>query len=291
VSGRGSRIGRGATALGGLFGVAVLAVTMPAGATAAECSLNTTKHKLKISDQTGASLIVGVDGSDIEIHNPGLISCSGDAPTVSNVDKIVVKDTSPSAPGSFAEVAIDSPALFAPGFSSAGDAGPGNADEIEWNVSMQAQRAILSVNADVDPDGLEARFGTKGVNHNVGASPVEDVDVKFKGIDYFVSSGNAQSDVIRGDGGKATGAPTKLPFHLPTTDYGVLAGSGDDRVTGGAGRDFLVGEGGADSLFGGAGRDLLNAMDSFADLKIDCGPGKKDKAKIDAGVDPQPKSC
>jgi hypothetical protein len=288
VSGRGTGT---RTALGALVALGALATAMPATANAAECALDTTKHRLKVTDQTAASVVLDLDGDEIELHSPGSIACSGGTPTVSNVDKIVVQDTSPTPPGTFAEVQIQAPALFAPGFSNAGDAGPRNANEIEWKVSMQGQRALLSVSADIDPDGLETRFGSKGVNHNVGVGSVEDVDVRFKGVDYLVALGSTQSDVIRGDGGKATGAPTKLPFHLPTTDYGVLGGAGDDRIKGGDGRDFLVGEGGADALLGGAGRDLLDAVDLFADLKINCGRGKRDKARIDPGVDPRPKNC
>ena len=64
----------------------------------------------------------------------------------------------------------------------------------------------------------------------------------------------------------------------------VLRGDGDANV--------ISGEPGADKLLGLGGNDLLKAKDLIPDLKIKCGPGKGDKAKIDGGsVDPKPKSC
>jgi hypothetical protein len=282
--------GRGRRALwGGLLAVAAVAALVPASAGAAECSFNAAKAKLMITDSTAASLIVEVEGSAIELHNPGPISCSG--ATVTNVDKIVVKDDGPMGQD-FSEVAIRDPALFAPGATDAGDAGAGNPDEIEWKISMDSRHDLMSYYTDDDPDGAEIRFGSKGVNHNVvGGGQGNDVDVKLKGAENVVFQGAAQSDVFSGAGGAGTGDPTHLAFHLPTAQYGVLGGSGDDILTGGAGNDFLTGEGGADKLFGKAGRDVLDAEDALEDLKIDCGEGRKDKAKVDQGVDPQPKSC
>jgi RTX calcium-binding nonapeptide repeat (4 copies) len=287
VSGRGRR-----AIWGGLLAIAVIGAIAPASASAAECDFNVAKAKLKITDTTAASLIVEVEGSAIELHNPGPVTCSG--ATVNNVDKIVVKDDGPAGQA-FSEVAIRDPELFAPGATDAGDTGA-NPDEIEWKISMASPHDVMSYSAEDDPDGTNIRVGANGVNHDVGGGD-KDVDVKLKGADNAVFQGGNQSDVFSGAGGKGTGSPTKLQFRLPTADYGVMGVGGDDVLTGGLGNDFLTGDypsdipgEGADKLIGGGGRDTLDAQDGLADLKINCGTGK-DKAKIDAGVDPSPKSC
>ena len=71
----------------------------------------------------------------------------------------------------------------------------------------------------------------------------------------------------------------------------LLGSDFDDVLRGDDDSNVLTGGLGADKLFGLGGNDLLKAKDSIADLTIKCGPGSKDKAKIDAGLDPKPKSC
>ncbi len=85
---------------------------------------------------------------------------------------------------------------------------------------------------------------------------------------------------------------------------------GNDRLVGGQGADYLAGGPGADdldggieaiedefytgeddTLLGGPGNDLLDAWAADRDQVINCGPGKRDKAIIDRGLDPKPKGC
>ena len=279
---RGKRLAGGA-----LLAAAALAVTGSAPAQAAECSLDVPTGKLTVTDLSAASLIFTVDSSAFKIYNPSPISCSGN-PSVLNVDTVVVKDDGPTGQP-FSEVSIRDPEMFVPGASSAGDAGA-NPDEIEWRISMASPHDLISYTSEDDPDGANIRLGSKGINHDVGGGD-HDVDVKLKGAENAFFQGGAQSDIFSGSGGVGTGDPTTLDFRLPTADYGVLGGAGDDMLKGGRGNDFLTGEAGEEILLGGAGNDVLDADDDFADLKIDCGPGKKDKAKFDPGVDPHPKSC
>lgn len=67
----------------------------------------------------------------------------------------------------------------------------------------------------------------------------------------------------------------------------------DDHVEGDNRDNLLIGGGGVDELLGKGGIDVLDAKDGEADAEINCGPGKnsKEKAKIDEGLDPEPKSC
>lgn len=97
-----------------------------------------------------------------------------------------------------------------------------------------------------------------------------------------VVAGGPGNDVIKGGGGK-----DKLCGH-----------GGKDRVVGGGGKDALRGDEGADKLKGGAGKDThkggsgndeLSTADGERD-KVNCGPGKKDKARVDA-KDKVSKSC
>jgi Ca2+-binding RTX toxin-like protein len=53
-----------------------------------------------------------------------------------------------------------------------------------------------------------------------------------------------------------------------------------DRITGRRGNDVLTGNGGRDCLGGGRGDDGLIANDGRRD-KLDCGPGRHDRAVVD----------
>ena len=70
-------------------------------------------------------------------------------------------------------------------------------------------------------------------------------------------------------------------------------GSGNDLVRGWDQDDLLTGGKGKDRLFGFDGIDTLKAKDRRRDKRINCGDGanSEEKAKIDAGLDPAPKSC
>jgi len=66
--------------------------------------------------------------------------------------------------------------------------------------------------------------------------------------------------------------------------------AGNDLLIGNGGDDFLIGGKGRDKLLGGDGADFLDATDGMKDKRIDCGPGKGEKAFVDR-IDPKPISC
>ncbi len=64
----------------------------------------------------------------------------------------------------------------------------------------------------------------------------------------------------------------------------IRGADGDDCLMGGRGRDRLTGDEGEDLLKSGGGSDRVRAVDGEAD-EVRCGTGRKDRARIDAGLD------
>ncbi len=64
----------------------------------------------------------------------------------------------------------------------------------------------------------------------------------------------------------------------------LRGGEGDDCLSGGRGQDRIAGGPGEDFLRGGGGSDRIRAADGEPD-EILCGAGRKDRAKLDAGID------
>jgi Ca2+-binding RTX toxin-like protein len=71
----------------------------------------------------------------------------------------------------------------------------------------------------------------------------------------------------------------------------LFGGPGDDRIHGGGGMDDVEGDEGRDWLFGGRGSDAIFARDRTSDRLLDCGPGRRETAKVDRGLDPRPRHC
>jgi hypothetical protein len=115
-----------------------------------------------------------------------------------------------------------------------------------------------------------------------------------------VLAGWAARDVMRGMGGKDTlrGAGGNDLLDGGTGDDKLFGGPGNDKLIGGPGRDMLRGDAGNDRItcgpgggkneraFGGAGNDTINCRDAKPNKRdrdvVDCGPGKLDRAIIDA---------
>jgi beta-lactamase regulating signal transducer with metallopeptidase domain len=100
----------------------------------------------------------------------------------------------------------------------------------------------------------------------------------------------------------ATGlrAPTERPARSIAGRLKVIGTAGTDRLSGSAGDDRLVGRGGNDTLTAGRGRDVVRGGGGEDDIRsgrgndtieawldgspdvIDCGPGERDRAVVDA---------
>jgi Ca2+-binding RTX toxin-like protein len=79
----------------------------------------------------------------------------------------------------------------------------------------------------------------------------------------------------------------------PRSDH-IFGRTGDDVLRGRRGRDRFEGSGandGEDAFFGGRSSDLLFTNDHMADMRIGCGRGRRDRALIDATLDPRPIGC
>ena len=236
------------------------------------CTFDPTAARLTVTNSLGGSIVFDYQAGEIVVYRGSPMTCAGGDPTVNTVDEIVYRDNSPASVGPFQEVAIDNPDAFGPGASNAGDAEPGNPDEIEWKLRLGAGTDVLSYSSDEDPNGANIRAGANGINHAVGDSDlfVDDIDVDVTGAENLVFSGNAQPDLVSGMGGKATGGPTALGFVLPAPGvaYGMLGGGGGDELIGGRGNDIIVGQGGADVIGGGPGRDTASYLDSSSAVEL-----------------------
>jgi RTX calcium-binding nonapeptide repeat (4 copies) len=134
----------------------------------------------------------------------------------------------------------------------------------------------------------------------------------------FAVNAGPGDDQVAGAAHPSTGGEPEEPVTYYTEDV-LNGGRGDDYLLGWRGPDFLSGGRGddvlrggygaavrddhgpsADSLRGGPGADYLDATThEFGpnnpptperDLVIDCGPGKRDRARIDR-IDPKPRGC
>ena len=112
-------------------------------------------------------------------------------------------------------------------------------------------------------------------------------------------SDNVGKMEVRGGPGKDTmrGTSREISASAEAPELGAdssleyfYGDAGNDLLIGNGGDDFLIGGKGRDKLRGGDGADLLDAKDGKKDKQINCGPGKGDKAFVDA-VDPKPISC
>lgn len=160
------------------------------------------------------------------------------------------------------------------------------------------------------PDGTSVN-GEKGGGESF-LLLLRDGDDEFiaSGPGEFEAHGGTGNDLLIGTGDPAVVPPMEgEPGEIIYSQDALYGQAGNDNLIGRAGGDDLFGGGGNDklsggprpaddtgfgaddSLLGGAGNDLLFAADDDKDQVIDCGPGRRDKAVIDRGVDPRPKHC
>lgn len=166
--------------------------------------------------------------------------------------------------------------------SYVGTGGPDEAISVEKALTLGGDDYISTGSGDsnICAGGGDDTIRPTGDNYLAGEA----------GVDLLDLSGQAAT-VIDLAAGTAVGADG---------DEDVISGienvegsNGADEIAGDSEDNLLVGGLGADILSGRGGIDILNARDGQADLEIDCGPGNnsKEKAKIDKGLDPKPKSC
>lgn len=74
-------------------------------------------------------------------------------------------------------------------------------------------------------------------------------------------------------------------------DEEIHGDRGRDYVYAGVGADVIDGGPDPDTLVGGINSDRIRADDGKPDVRIDCGPGSEDVARIDRKIDPRPWGC
>jgi Ca2+-binding RTX toxin-like protein len=121
-----------------------------------------------------------------------------------------------------------------------------------------------------DDDLISAGPGTDVLNYN---------NAQVGGITLDLGAGTAT--------GPSIGTDTFSGFE------NAQASEDDDTLLGSNGPNRLIGGGDPDTIRGRGGVDIINARDGEADVEINCGPGKnsRERALIDPGIDPAPKSC
>lgn len=110
-------------------------------------------------------------------------------------------------------------------------------------------------------NGNDFLLGGTG-NDQVSGGPGRDRFSGGSGRD--VMSGGTGADVMRGGGGRDR----------------LNGGYGNDRLFGGSGNDGIHTGNGRDRVFAGSGNDVINAATRGPAAFVDCGPGKKDRVRI-----------
>lgn len=209
-----------------------------------------------IDGEAGADTLIGGDGEDNLIGQPGL----SNEPTDS---------------------------LFGRG----GDDSLANAALLNGGAGSDLLIAGVCADQTIDGGGgvdsvsFARTGGTSGVDAALGGVAVQNLgsaggcrfpEEEPTRIDRSVEriEGSRGPDVLRGDAGPNT----------------LLGRGGDDLLEGGGGGDILVGGAGRDQLSGGAGFDRLYASDGSGDRLIDCGEPGQGVALVDRS-DPPLRHC
>jgi len=155
--------------------------------------------------------------------------------------------------------------------------------------------ASCTVGTRFGPSGLGPRSANVTFSSNGGGSPhvvpLSGTGALRAGACANPRTGNARNNRITGTraGDRILGlAGNDTLKGLAGADC-LLGGRGKDRLNGGTGDDLLIGGAGNDTLTGGRGKnrysggsgnDVIKAANRTAE-KIDCGPGRRDRARVD----------
>ncbi|TMM10285.1 MAG: DUF11 domain-containing protein [Actinobacteria bacterium] len=138
----------------------------------------------------------------------------------------------------------------------------------------------------VATNGNDVLTGTPG-NDRICGLGGNDVIFGLGGNDtLFGDSCNQKAGALtiaaNGKGGNDTliGGPGNDALYGGPGNDTLKGGPGNDRLVGGPGNDILIGGPGKDVFKGGPGNDRIYAADGRKET-VDCGPGKKDFAKVD----------
>jgi hypothetical protein len=121
-------------------------------------------------------------------------------------------------------------------------------------------------------NGNDFLLGGSG-NNQINGGPGTDRLTGGSGRD--VLSGGTSADVMRGGGGRDR----------------LNGGFGNDRLFGGSGNDGIHTANGRDRVSGGPGNDVINAATRGPAARVDCGPGRRDRVRINRNEIRRIKNC
>jgi hypothetical protein len=266
-----------------LVGAALIAGALvpPAASAATTCQYNGASKTLEVFADSATTIVRS--GSNINVMNPAVVSCSPGGATVNNTDGIVIV----ASGGGYVTTIDFTGGAFAPGAEDEG----GSSDEIEFGLQGVKSLDLWGA-AGID----NFRFGTEGggpvANFNAG---VESGGILIPGVDDDASlfdatsvrvNGGGANDVLRGDGGAGTGTAfgRKLFLFGGIGDDHLVGGdaddglgyfglssdeAGNDTIAGGAGADQLSGAPGDDTIAGGAGTDNVTFYNAPTGVTVD----------------------
>jgi hypothetical protein len=257
---------------------------------------------LEIVDHLGARAeraIIVRDGDEIKVGTIAgpfgveIVQCSGQIPTVTNVDRIEysgVNRTLKISQRVERQFAEDQPDLSGGPFEP-GATPKGGGSQIEFQVQMTGSDSTLLISMGDGADTVRAgRTHRSPVSVDMNASEGSHPDLYFFGnparLRMRVRLG-AGDDHFSAAGGPGFRAPLRVRhfflYGLDGTDFltgtpgrdEIVTGPGDDRVWAGSGPDFIsIGGPGRKVVHGGAGTDgILNDSDS-ATAGPDDGPDR-----------------
>ena len=179
-----------------------------------------------------------------------VVNCTGDAPTVNNLDSITFNGKKPDA-----SLTIDHRGgPFAPGATDEG----ANNSEIEFEISAKRGSVLFAGTggSDTFAFGEIPRGGPKSkrdpaANLNSTVELAKDADVIMTDVASIAVRLRGGADVTSGRGGVEFAGPVR------SASFDVRGGPGGDFITGGGRVDLLAGGGGGDLLRGGGGGDRL----------------------------------
>jgi RTX calcium-binding nonapeptide repeat (4 copies) len=126
-----------------------------------------------------------------------------------------------------------------------------------------------------------------------GSGAGENDVVSAAGGRDLLNYNNAQAGGITLDLAAGTATGPTIGTDTFTGVENAQASEDDDDLLGSNGANRLIGGGDPDTIRGRGGIDVIDARDGEADVEINCGAGKnsRERALIDPGLDPAPKSC
>jgi Ca2+-binding RTX toxin-like protein len=192
-----------------------------------------------------------------------------------------------------------------PSFENGGLHVEGTATDDSVSVSVDESTGEFVV---ADPDGVTVPPSCTAESPTAARCPVlaPFAEVTLGGGDdalHFDSSLTPVQVAAQGGSGSdaiEVAAETNGLLYGGPGDDVILGGAANDRVEGGRGADRLVGRGGGDYVIGGGGPDWLAggadddwvfANDHRRDAAVRCGGSRKDRVRLDAGLDPAPRGC